>query len=110
MRAMGAISAVLATLANAAAAAEPVTLYAAGSLKTALGEVAKAYETAYGTPVAIEFAASGLLRQRIESGDSTDVFASANMAHPEKLMAAGRGGPVVLFARKPALRDRAARA
>jgi molybdate transport system substrate-binding protein len=99
MRAMGVVCAALAMIANAAPAAEPVTLYAAGSLKTALGEVAKAYEAAYGTPVATEFAASGLLRQRIESGDSPDVFASANMAHPEKLMAAGRGGPVVLFAR-----------
>jgi molybdate transport system substrate-binding protein len=99
MRPITAICAAAVMLASAAAAAEPVTLYAAGSLKTALGEVAKAYEATYGTPVAAEFAASGLLRQRIEGGDSPDVFASANMAHPKTLMVTGRGGPVVLFAR-----------
>jgi molybdate transport system substrate-binding protein len=98
MRRITAVCAAFVMLAGAAAA-EPVTLYAAGSLKTALGDVAKAYEAAYGTPIATEFAASGLLRQRIEEGDAPDVFASANMAHPQKLMAAGRGGPVVLFAR-----------
>lgn len=82
-----------------AMAADPLTLYAAGSLKAALTEVAKAYEQAYGTPVATEFAASGLLRERIEAGEEADVFASANMAHPGALMAKGWGGPVALFAR-----------
>jgi molybdate transport system substrate-binding protein len=82
-----------------AMAADPVTLYAAGSLKAALTDVAKAYEGAYGMPVEAEFAASGLLRERIEGGASVDVFASANMAHPGALMAAGWGGPVALFAR-----------
>jgi ABC-type molybdate transport system substrate-binding protein len=81
------------------AMADPVQLYAAGSLKAALTDVAKAYEEAYGTPVATEFAASGLLRERIEGGEAVDVFASANMAHPDALMVAGWGGPVALFAR-----------
>jgi ABC-type molybdate transport system substrate-binding protein len=80
-------------------AADPVRLYAAGSLKAALTDVAKAYEEAYGTPVATAFAASGLLREQIEGGEPVDVFASANMAHPARLMAAGWGGPVALFAR-----------
>jgi ABC-type molybdate transport system substrate-binding protein len=82
-----------------ALAAEPVKLSAAGSLKAALTDVAKAYEQAYGTPVEAEFAASGLLRERIEGGAPVDVFASANMAHPAALAAAGWGGPVALFAR-----------
>jgi molybdenum ABC transporter molybdate-binding protein len=82
-----------------AMAADLVTLYAAGSLKAALTDVATAYEQAYGTPVATEFAASGLLRERIEDGAPVDVFASANMAHPAALAAAGWGGPVALFAR-----------
>jgi molybdate transport system substrate-binding protein len=80
-------------------AADPVRLYAAGSLKAALGDVARVYEEVYGTPVASEFAASGLLRERIESGAPADLFASANLAHPQALMAAGWGGPVALFAR-----------
>jgi molybdate transport system substrate-binding protein len=86
---------VLALLMNAAPqaeAADRITLYAAGSLKAALTDVAKAYEEAYGTPVEMAFAASGLLRERIEGGEQADVFASANMQHPGALMAAGWGG------------------
>jgi molybdate transport system substrate-binding protein len=82
-----------------AEAADRVTLYAAGSLKAALTDAAKAYEDAHGTAVEMEFAASGLLRERIEGGEQADVFASANMQHPQALMAAGWGGPVALFAR-----------
>jgi len=82
-----------------AMAAEPVKLHAAGSLKAALTDVAKAYEEAFGVPVATEFAASGLLRERIEGGEAVDVFASANMAHPSALMAKEWGGPVALFTR-----------
>lgn len=80
-------------------AADPVRLYATGSLKAALTDVAGAYQEAYGTPVDTEFAASGLLRERIEGGEQADVFASANMQHPRTLAAAGWGGPVALFAR-----------
>ena len=82
-----------------APAAEPITLYAAGSLKAALGDVAAAYEKNYGVKIATKFGPSGLLRKSIEEGEKPDVFASANMAHPEKLAAGGWGSPVVLFAR-----------
>jgi ABC-type molybdate transport system substrate-binding protein len=79
--------------------ADSLTLYAAGSLKAALGDVVTAYENTYQTKVDKKFAPSGLLRKAIEGGESPDVFASANMAHPEKLASAGWGSPVVLFAR-----------
>jgi ABC-type molybdate transport system substrate-binding protein len=82
-----------------ASAAEPLKLYAAGSLKAALGEIAAAYEKTYKIKVATRFGPSGLLTTAIEGGESADVFASANMEHPEKLAAGGWGGPVVLFAR-----------
>ena len=36
------------------------------------------------------FGASGLLKDRIVAGESPQVFASANMEHPEALVAAGR--------------------
>jgi len=80
-------------------AGEGLSLFAAGSLKAALGEVAKAYQARYGTAVNTRFGPSGLLRKAIEGGEAADVFASANMAHPEKLAADGWGAPVVLFAR-----------
>lgn len=81
------------------AQAEGTTLFAAGSLKAALGDVAAAYEAKYGTSVATRFGPSGLLRGAIEEGERPEVFASANMAHPNKLADAGWGSPVALFAR-----------
>ena len=86
-------------LPRAASAADPVTLYAAGSLKAALGQVVTSYEKTYGETVTTKFGPSGLLRKAIEGGENPDVFASANMAHPEKLASDGWGSPVVLFAR-----------
>src|SRR5262245_44894044 len=80
-------------------AQEAVRLYAAGSLRVALTEVAKAFEKQEGILVATEFGASGLLRERIEKGAPAEVFASADMGHPEALQRAGRSEPVVLFAR-----------
>jgi ABC-type molybdate transport system substrate-binding protein len=94
-----AILAALVVTMSGANAAEPLTLYAAGSLKAALTDLADAYREQSGTAVAPTFAASGLLRERIEQGEAVDVFASANMAHPQALAEAGWGGPVALFAR-----------
>jgi ABC-type molybdate transport system substrate-binding protein len=82
-----------------ASAAEPLKLHAAGSLKAALSEVAVSFENTYKTKVVTKFGPSGLLTTAIADGETADVFASANMAHPEKLAANGWGGPVVLFAR-----------
>lgn len=98
---LGVISTLAAALAVAGPvmAGDPVRIHAAGSLKQAMGEVVQAFSERTGTPVEPTFAPSGLLRQRIEDGEKTDVFASANMAHPEKLADQGKGGPVVLFTR-----------
>ena len=74
-------------------------LYAAGSLKAALGEIAAAYEKAYQTKVEMKFGPSGMLKDGIEAGENPDVFTSANMEHPAALAAKGWGGPVVAFTR-----------
>ncbi len=79
--------------------ADSLQLYAAGSLKAALGEVAASYEKAYSTKVTAKYGPSGLLKKAIEEGENPDVFASANMKHPQSLAAQGWGSPVVLFAR-----------
>jgi molybdate transport system substrate-binding protein len=72
------------------ASAETLTLYAAGSLRAALTDVVRAFEARNGgLKVEAEFAASGLLRQRIEKGDAAHVFASADVGHPQKLADAG---------------------
>lgn len=81
--------------------AETVKLYAAGSLKAALTEAARDFEAKNpGATVTTEFAASGLLRERIEKGEIAHVFASADMGHPSKLADAGKSqGKPVVFAR-----------
>jgi ABC-type molybdate transport system substrate-binding protein len=86
---------------SAMACAETVRLYAAGSLKAALGEVVQAFEAkSSGLKVEMEFAASGLLRERIEKGEKPHVFASADLGHPAKLADAGFAKTrVAVFAR-----------
>lgn len=76
-----------------------VCLFAAGSLKAALSDVTQNFTDTCGIPVATCFGPSGLLRTRIEAGETAHVFASANMRHPRALENAGAGGPVALFAR-----------
>jgi ABC-type molybdate transport system substrate-binding protein len=48
-------------------AGEPIQLYAAGSLRAALTDVAAAFTERYQIKVAATFAPSGLLRERIEA-------------------------------------------
>ncbi len=90
---------VLCGAAVSATAAEAPTLYAAGSLKAALGDVVARYQSETGASVATKFGPSGLLRKEIEGGADANLFASANLAHPDKLAANGWGRSVVLFAR-----------
>lgn len=89
-----------AAVAAAPAAGGPaVVVFAAGSLRAALGDVARAFQREEGTPVALTFGASGLLRDRLAGGETAQVFASANMEHPQALAASGRAEPVQAFAR-----------
>jgi len=76
-----------------------IRLFAAGSLKDTLAEMADAYEAAGGESVVAKFGPSGLLKDEIAGGATADVFASADMAHPRALHDAGIGGPVICFAR-----------
>ena len=46
-----------------------------------------------------KFGPSGLLKDEIAGGAKADVFASANMTHPQALHEAGKSGPVSRFAR-----------
>jgi molybdate transport system substrate-binding protein len=86
-------------MSNSAVASEPVLLHAAGSLRSALTEVASAFEAASGQKVDAKYGPSGTLKDEIAGGTRAEVFASANMEHPQALAAAGKSGPVVLFAR-----------
>ena len=80
--------AALLALSTTPAMADDLTLFAAGSLKAALTDVVAGYGEATGTAVATRFGPSGLMRERIEGGETAHVFASANMRHPMTLEAA----------------------
>jgi len=83
----------------AAAEEAPLRLFAAGSLRAAMNEIARAFGAAGGPPVAATYGPSGLLRQRLEKGEAADVFASADMGNPQALAKAGRAGAPLLFTR-----------
>src|SRR5262245_14243703 len=87
------------TMTAPATAADPVLLHSAGSLRSALTEVATVYEKATGVTVQPKFGASGTLKNEIAGGARAEVFTSANMEHPQALHSEKRSGPVVLFAR-----------
>ncbi|MGA0609093.1 molybdate ABC transporter substrate-binding protein [Caldimonas sp. KR1-144] len=83
-----------------AQASDEVAVYAAGSLRSALGEIGRRFEAAPGgARVRFVFGASGLLKDRLLAGERADVFASANMTHPQALFAAGRARAPQRFAR-----------
>lgn len=99
MRLAGVLGALALAGAAAAAAQEPaVHLYAAGSLRAVMTDIAQAFVANSGSPVKTTFGASGLLRERIEKGERADVFASADLGHPRALAKAGRANEPVVFA------------
>ncbi|HEI2548399.1 TPA: substrate-binding domain-containing protein [Escherichia coli] len=59
---------------------------AAGSLRQVWKSLMSNYQ---GDNIQCDFGPAGILRERIEAGEICDFFASANMAHPQMLMAAG---------------------
>lgn len=79
--------------------AEPIAVVAAGSLREALTEVAQVHEARTGQKLALSFAASGLLRERIEKGEAAQVLASADMGHPQKLSQGGGWSAPRVFVR-----------
>lgn len=79
--------------------AEPVRVYAAGSLRAVMGEIALAFTNDAAERPRFEFGASGLLRDRLVQGERADVFASANLDHPGTLVRGGLAKVVLPFAR-----------
>ena len=86
-------------LAQSAGASAPLRIYAAGSLTSAFNALLDALGTPPGVAAQPTYGPSGILRERLERGEPADLFASADMGQPQRLADAGRGTPVVLFAR-----------
>jgi molybdate transport system substrate-binding protein len=92
----------LALLGSAASAAQPETIeiFAAGSLRAVVGELAKEAGPLLDIEVRPSFGGSGSMRERIEKGESPDLFMSADVGSPRKLEAESRTVvPAIAFAR-----------
>ena len=76
-------------LAPALAQAEPVVVFAAASLKTALDRIETAYEAASGEALAISYAGSSALARQIQAGAPAQVFVSANQGWMDQLQQDG---------------------
>jgi molybdate transport system substrate-binding protein len=87
------------TLLPGAGAAQPLHIFAAGSLTAAFTEMVQAFPAPTGSVAPPVFGPSGLLRQRIEHGDPADILASADMAQPRILAHEQAGRLVVMFTR-----------
>jgi molybdate transport system substrate-binding protein len=82
-----------------AADTQSLKVYSAGSLRAPLTEITNAYTATYGTPVELVFGASGALGKRLASGETADLFTSADRGNPELLTGDGKSGPTITFAR-----------
>ena len=94
-----ALSLALLLASGTAVRADPVKIFAAGSLSAVLPELVTASGLPAASVAAPTFGPAGLLRHRIESGEAADLFLSADLAQPEHVAAARGSVPVVPFAR-----------
>lgn len=78
---------------------EVIRVLAAGSLRRVMPEIAAAFERDTGIPVSLTLGPAGLLCERIETGEPFDLFASANMAHPNRLVALGLAEETICLTR-----------
>lgn len=74
-------------LATPAAAAQPITVYAAASLTNAVSEIGAAYESRHGREIRSSFASSAALATQIENGAPADIYISADSKWMDYLQA-----------------------
>lgn len=76
-----------------------ITVLAAGSLRIVWPTLMTGFQQQSGSHVKTNFAPAGLLLQRIQQGESCDLFASANVSHPQTLLNGGKAKSVAIFTR-----------
>ncbi|MCJ8237658.1 molybdate ABC transporter substrate-binding protein [Peteryoungia algae] len=74
---------------SGARAEEPVTVFAAASLKESLEEISEAWRSDTGEDIRFSFAASSALARQIEQGAPADIFLSADLRWMDYLDEAG---------------------
>ena len=72
------------------AAGRQLSIAAAADLNAALSEIAPEFERRTGVAVRLSFGASGALTQQIENGAPFDLFFSADMDYPQRLITEGK--------------------
>ncbi|QRG79775.1 molybdate ABC transporter substrate-binding protein [Citrobacter sp. R56] len=65
-------------------------ILAAGSLRAVWRPLIACFQAQERQDISCDYGPAGLLRERIEAGEPCDFFASANLAHPQALLDAGR--------------------
>ena len=81
------------------ASAQDLVLYGAGSLRESMTEITRTFGAAHGLTIKTDFAYSGKMRERIEAGETVDVFTSADIGHPARLVKEGRAEVMAQFAK-----------
>ena len=76
-----------------------LTVFAAGSLREALGAIAEDFGAGHKIQIRTEFGPSGRMRERIERGEQADLFASADIGHPRTIVEQGRATVMAMFTR-----------
>lgn len=79
--------------------ADPLRLFAAGSLRLAMDELIDVYAAEHGERLQPVYGPSGALRKQIQGGDVPELFASAAVEHVEALHSAGILRSNTVFAR-----------
>lgn len=78
---------------------QSLNVLAAGSLRKALSPHLTQFSQQFGVNIHVQFGPAGLLREQIERGASWDLFASANLQHPQKLQEQGLAKSIMPFLR-----------
>lgn len=81
--------------------AQTLRIAAASDLQFAMNDLARRYEKVSGTRVAVSYGSSGNFRAQIENGAPFDLFFSADLDYPKRLIAEGFavGGSFCVYAR-----------
>jgi molybdate transport system substrate-binding protein len=86
-------------LASCPVMAEPLHIFAAGSLTAAFTDMLREFPAPPDTIAPPVFGPSGVLRERIEHGEPADLLASADMDQPRALAHEKGSRPVIMFTR-----------
>src|SRR2546425_12715674 len=78
-------------------ASAQITVAAAADLNAALSEIAANYQKSGGVIVRLSFGSSGNLFNQIQNGAPFDIFFSADLDYPKKLIEAGLGEKASLY-------------